>query len=113
MAIQRFGQIIRLRPEKYEEYKRLHAEAWPEVLALISACNIRNYSIFHRGGLLFAYFEYSGDDLEADIAEAAVDPKMREWWQLTDPCQQPFEGNSRGSTEGDWWLDMEEVFHLD
>jgi L-rhamnose mutarotase len=113
MAIHRFGQIIRLRPEKYEEYKRLHADAWPEVLDLISACNIRNYSIFYRGGLLFAYFEYSGDDLEADIAKAAADPKMREWWRLTDPCQQPFEGNSRGSTEGNWWLNMEEVFHLD
>jgi len=113
MTIQRFGQIIRLRPEKYEEYKRLHADAWPGILDLISACNIRNYTIFHRGGLLFAYFEYTGDDIETDMAKAIADPRMRDWWKLTDPCQQPFEGDSRGSTEGNWWLNMEELFHLD
>ncbi len=67
MGIKRFGQVIRLRPERYEEYKRLHAEVWPEVLATINACNIRNYSIFHRGGLLFACFEYTGDDIEVDM----------------------------------------------
>jgi len=113
MAVRRFGQIIRLRPERYEEYKRLHAQPWPDVVDLISACNIRNYSIFHRGGLLFAYFEYVGDDLESDIGKAAADPRMRAWLQLTDPCQIPFEGDSSGSSEGNWWLDMEELFHLD
>jgi L-rhamnose mutarotase len=113
MPLRRFGQIIRLRPERYDEYKRLHDNAWPEVLALIHACNIRNYSVFHRGGLMFAYFEYTGDDIQADMAKAIADPKMREWWVLTDPCQQPFEGNSTGSIEGNWWLEMEELFHLD
>ena len=80
---------------------------------LISSCHLRNYSIYHRGGLLVAYFEYVGDDIEADMARALADPKLREWLALTDPCQVPFEGNSRGSLEGDWWLNMEEVFHLD
>ncbi len=51
----RVGQIIGLKPDQIEAYERLHAAAWPEVLATISACNIRNYSIFRHGELLFAY----------------------------------------------------------
>lgn len=111
--MQRYGQIIKLKPEKYDEYKRLHAETWPEVLATIHAANMRNYSIYHYGGFLFAYFEYIGDDFDADMAKVASDPKTHEWWALTDPCQQPVEGNSSGSIEGNWWHPMEELFHTD
>ena len=46
--MKRMGLCNRLRSEKAEEYKRLHAAAWPGVLATISACNIRNVSIFFR-----------------------------------------------------------------
>jgi L-rhamnose mutarotase len=46
--MKRMGLSNQLRPEKAEEYKRLHAAAWPGVLATISACNIRNFSIFLR-----------------------------------------------------------------
>ena len=111
--MQRFGQIIKLKPEKYDEYKRLHAAAWPEVLHMIAKANIHNYSIFHWKGFLFAYFEYTGTDFAADMAMIAADPKTREWWAVTDPCQEPVEGNSKGSTEGNWWLPMEELFHTD
>jgi L-rhamnose mutarotase len=111
--MQRFGQIIRLKPEKYDEYKRLHAAVWEDVLAQLRKANITNYSIYHRGGLLFAYFEYTGDDFAADMAKVANDPRTHEWWAVTDPCQTPFEGDSKGSTEGNWWLSMEELFHMD
>lgn len=111
--MKRIGQIIKLKPEAYAEYKRLHAQVWPEVLATIKAANIRNYSIYHHDGLLFAYMEYVGDDFEADMAKIADDPKTREWWALTDPLQQPVVGTSSGSAEGHWWHDMEELFHTD
>jgi len=111
--MKRFGQIIRLKPEKYEEYKRLHAEVWEDVLEKIRAANIVNYSIYHRGGVLFAYFEYVGTDFEADMARGADDLRNHEWWALTDACQTPFEGDSKSSHEGNWWLPMEELFHLD
>lgn len=113
MAVQRFGQVIRLRPEKYEEYRRLHAAVWPEVLAKLREVNIRNYSIFHKNGLLFAYFEYIGDDFAGDMAKMAADPKTHEWWAVTDPCQEPIEGNSKSSREGGWWASMEELFHME
>jgi L-rhamnose mutarotase len=113
VTVQRIGQVIKLQPEAYEEYKRLHADVWPDVLATLQKANIRNYTIFHWNGLLFAYMEYTGTDYEADMAAIADDPKTHEWWQLTDPLQQPVEGNSSGSNEGGWWKNMETLFHTD
>ena len=107
--MRRLGQIIGVKPEAIEEYERLHAAVWPEVLATIHACNIRNYSIFRHAQTLFAYFEYIGDDFAADMLKMAADPKTREWWAHTDPLQEPL--SDRGQSE--WWLTMKEVFHTD
>ncbi|KAA3656273.1 MAG: L-rhamnose mutarotase [Chloroflexi bacterium] len=107
--MQRYGMVIKVKPEKFEEYKRLHAAVWPEVLETITACNIRNYSIYYKNGLLFSYYEYVGEDYEADNAKMAADPKTKEWWSYTDPCQEPVENHE----EGEWWSVMEELFHLD
>lgn len=107
--MQRFGSVIRLRPEKLDEYKELHANAWPEVLEMIRACNIHNYSIYYKDGYLFSYFEYHGEDFAADSQKMAADPKTQEWWKLTDPCQEPLETRK----PGEWWASMEEFFHAD
>jgi L-rhamnose mutarotase len=109
--MQRMGHVIGLNAEKVEEYKRLHAAVWPEILDMISACNIRNYSIFLKEpeNLLFAYYEYHGTDHAADMVKMAADPKTQEWWSFCIPCQKPFETRQ----EGEWWATMEEVFHLD
>ena len=107
--MRRMGLCNRLRPEKVAEYKTLHAAAWPEVLATITASNIRNYSIFLREpeNLLFAYWEYHGADFAADMRKMAADPMTQRWWTLTDPCQHPYE--SRAQSEN--WAGMEEVFY--
>ena len=67
----RHGQLIGIRPEHLADYKRYHAKVWPEILAMITACNIRNYSIYLKDGLLFTYFEYVGSDYDADMAKMA------------------------------------------
>lgn len=107
--VRRFGKVIGLRPERREEYLRLHAEVWPAVLATLTACNLRNYSIFLAGEQLFSYVEYVGDDYAADMARMAADPATREWWQLTDPCQR----RTADAVPGEWWTPMREVFHHD
>ena len=107
--MKRFGQIIGVKPEKLAEYKQLHASVWPEVLEMISRCHIKNYSIYHREGFLFAYFEYHGDNFEADMSIMSADPMTQKWWDLCMPCQEPLESR----TEGEWWVNMEEVFHCD
>ena len=107
----RMGQVIGVSPEKIAEYKELHAAVWPGVLAKIAEGNIRNYTIFLREpeNLLFATFEYHGDDWEADAAKMAADEETQRWWAVCMPCQVPLDSRK----EGDWWADMEEVFHAD
>jgi L-rhamnose mutarotase len=107
--MQRFGQVLGVKPEHVAEYERIHRAVWPEVLATIHACNIRNYSIFRHDDLLFAYFEYVGDDFAADTAKMAADPKTQEWWSVCMPMQQPVAG--AGTDE--WWKTIPEVFHTD
>jgi len=107
--MQRYGQVIRVWPEKLEEYKELHAAVWPDVLKKITECNIRNYSIFYKDGYLFAYFEYVGDDFDADMAKMAADETTQKWWAVCKPCQAPVDNRQ----PGEWWANMEEVFHCD
>lgn len=107
--MRRIGQVIGVKPEQIEAYTRIHEQVWPEVLETIHACNIRNYSIYRYGTLLFAYFEYIGDDYAADMAKMAADPKTKEWWTHTDPMQEPLPERQ----PDEWWTRMPEVFHVD
>ena len=104
----RVGMVTGIRPERIEDYKRLHADTWPGVLRQIRASRIRNFVIYLREpeNLLFAHFDYVGDDLEADLAAMAADPETQEWWRHTAPCQSPLPGTASGET----WAHLEEVF---
>jgi len=107
--VRRYGMVLRLRPGALDEYARLHAAVWPEVLAAIHDCNIANYSIYHKDGWLFSYFEYHGEDFEADMAKMAADPATQRWWSVCMPLQEPLETRK----PGEWWAEMDELFHLD
>lgn len=112
--MKRYGSVIGLNADKIAEYKQLHAAVWPEVLRMITQCNLRNYSIYLRQfddgrHFLFSYFEYVGDDFAGDMAKMAADPTTQRWWAVCMPCQRPLD--SRGADE--WWASMEEVFHCD
>jgi L-rhamnose mutarotase len=112
--MKRYGMVIGLRAEKLDEYQRLHAAVWPDVLKMIGQCHIRNYSIYLRQmddgrHYLFSYFEYTGSDFAADMAKMAADPTTQKWWAVCMPCQQPLESRAAG----EWWAGMEEVFHCD
>jgi L-rhamnose mutarotase len=108
-SMRRYGMIIRLRPEAEESYRQHHQAVWPDVLHTITACNIRNYTIFLRDSCLFGYFEYIGDDYAADMRRMAADPATQRWWAIMEPMQEPLENRA----EGEWWASMEEVFHHD
>jgi L-rhamnose mutarotase len=107
--MRRMGLCNRLRPEKADEYKAPHAAVWPGVLATISACNIRNFSIFLREpenrcppiGSIMARIS------PPTLARWPPIPQPPQWWKLTDPCQAPFESRAEGET----WAVMDEVLH--
>lgn len=109
--MKRYGSVLGLSEEGRENYIRLHAAVWPGVLAKISDCNIRNYSIFLKQpeNLLFSYFEYVGTDFEADMAKMADDPETQQWWALNMPLQKPLATRK----DGEWWAEMTEIFHHD
>jgi len=112
--MKRYGMVIGLRPEKLDDYRKLHAEVWPDVLKMIRQCHIQNYSIYLRQfddgrHYLFSYFEYTGVDFAADMEKMAADPTTRKWWSVCKPCQVPL--HNRAPNE--WWSGMEEVFHAD
>jgi len=112
--MKRYGSIIGIKEDKIDEYKKLHAAVWPEVLDMIKQCNISNYSIYLRKlpdgkNYLFSYLEYTGNDFAADMAKMAADPMTQKWWDVCMPCQEPLPDKA----EGEWWADMEEVFHCD
>lgn len=107
--MERHGAVIRLRSDKAEEYLALHASVWPEIQEKMVECNIRNYTIFHRDGWLFNYYEYVGEDHAADMERIAADRVTQKWWALCMPCQEPLANRA----VGEWWASMPEVYHQD
>jgi len=68
---QRICFLLRVRPEQVAEYRRRHAEVWPEMREALSAAGWRNYSLFLReDGLLVGYLECE----DFDAARAAMEP---------------------------------------
>lgn len=105
----RYASVIGIKPENRAEYERLHADVWPDILAKIYECNIRNYSIYRYGELLFSYFEYVGNDFDADMAKMGEDPTTQKWWDVCKPLQTPVSDRA----QGEWWAAIPEVFHVE
>lgn len=107
--MKRFGQVIRIAPEKLQAYKEYHANPLPGVNEMIKECHLENYSIYSRGEYLFTYFEYTGENYEKDMEKMTSDPATQKWWNLVKPLMQPLEDR----LPGEFWSDMEEIYHLD
>lgn len=107
--MKRYGMTVRIKPGSEEDYRKCHTAVWPEVLETIRACHIRNYSIFLKDDRLYSYFEYHGGDFESDMARMAAHAKTREWWAVVGHMQEPLKTRK----SGEWWAEMEEVFHLE
>lgn len=104
-----FGQVGKLKADRIEEYEKLHANPWKEVLDTIRDCNLKNYSIFRKGELVFAYFEYTGSDYGADMAKMEADPVTQEWWKHTKPCFEKFAMDD----SDEFYSDMKQIFYFE
>ncbi|KAK0111410.1 hypothetical protein ONS95_001771 [Cadophora gregata] len=111
----RIAQIVKLKPEFVEKYKECHAKVWPEVLKQIKDSNIEDYSIFHdpETHILFASFKYVGYNWAGDMERMKENPKVQEWWRMTDSYQESFVPGAKNSYDGvpPWWKGVEEVFY--
>ena len=100
--------LLRVRPDRLDEYRRRHQQVWPEMLRALAATGWRNYSLFLRGdGLLVGYVE--ADDLQASLAAmAGTDVNAR--WQAE---MAPFFAGLEGGAPDQGLVLLEEVFHLE
>lgn len=76
---QRTAFVLRVRPDRIDEYVRAHGEVWPEMLDALRDAGIRNYTIFRDGNRMFGYFE--ADDLAATeryLAQQAVSTRWQD-----------------------------------
>ena len=103
----RYCFLLRVRPERMEEYRRRHAAVWPEMLAALAGTGWRNYSLFlHDDGLLVGYVE--ADDLQASLAAMARTEVNARWQaEMAEFFELP--GGERPDTG---LRRLEEVFHL-
>jgi L-rhamnose mutarotase len=105
--IKRVGMIIGIRPDKIEDYKKLHADSNRGVRDLLRKYHMRNFSIFlqqiNGKWYEFGYYEYDGADFEGDMARLAAEPRNIEWLKLCDPLQLPLPG-AKG------WTEMERIY---
>ena len=106
--VKRVGMVIKIKPEFIEEYKAVHSDSNAGVRDLLIQANMRNFSIFlHQlddgNWYEFGYYEYTGDDFEADMAKLDKHPRNIERMKICDPMQVPLDGY-----EG--WAEMEQVY---
>lgn len=102
--MRRFILYSEIKPEKLNEYVKLHKNAWPEIYAIISESNFHNYSISIRGMHLYTYYEYVGNDYEADKRKMDESPIMKKWHTFTKPC---FVRDEKGNA----YQQLEEIFY--
>jgi L-rhamnose mutarotase len=75
--MERSAFVLRVRPDKIDEYVEAHRAVWPDMLQALSEAGVRNYSIFRDGNRVFGYFE--SDDLERAAAFLAGQEVCTRW----------------------------------
>lgn len=110
----RVGFLLKVKPDKIEEYKERHRTIWPEMVAALRAAGWRNYSIFAReDGLIFAYFE-TPLSLQAAQEQMRASPVYARWQESMAPLLEPLHGGQDDPARPARTLvELEEVFHLD
>jgi L-rhamnose mutarotase len=101
---QRSAFVLRVRPDKIDEYVEAHRKVWPEMLAALREAGVRNYTIFRHGNEVFGYFE--SDDLEAAAANMEAREVNARWQDTMAQLLEERVPNAGPPT-------LEEIFRLD
>lgn len=105
--VRRICFLLKVREDRLEEYKRRHAEVWPEMREALSRTGWRNYSLFTTAeGLIVGYLET--DDFEA-AREAMAKTEVNARWQAE---MAPFFEELPGRPD-EGIAPLTEIFHLD
>jgi L-rhamnose mutarotase len=74
--------VMELKPGMAEEYERRHEDVWAELLDVLSASGVRNYSLFRRGSTVIAYCECHPTAAEAfgRVGESEINERWSLWF---------------------------------
>ncbi|MFB7222134.1 L-rhamnose mutarotase [Streptomyces sp. NPDC002596] len=105
--MQRVCFLLKVRPDRAEEYRERHQHVWAEMREALSAAGWHNYSLFLReDGLLVGYLETE----DFDAARAAMDATdVNARWQAE---MSEFFEELDGRAPDAAMLPLTEVFHL-
>ena len=102
----RKGFLMRVHPDRHEEYRDRHNPIWPELEAVLKSHGVHNYSIFldPETSRLFGYVEIEDEARWAAIARTGA---CQKWWAYMADIMPSNPDHSPEST------DLQEVFLLD
>jgi L-rhamnose mutarotase len=107
--MKRVGFILKVKPDKLDEYREHHRAVWPDMQDALRRTGWHNYSLFLRDdGLLFGYFE-ADDSFQSSLDGMAREEVNARWQEF----MAPYFENLGGSRPDEGMLELEEVFHLD
>ncbi len=104
--MQRFLFTFEVRPGREADYDRLHRDVWPELLDVLRASGVANYTLFRRGTTVFGYAECEPDAATAFGRVAATDVSARWAASLEGVVVTPYR-------DGGVLESADEVWHLD
>ncbi len=107
--MKRVGFVLKVKPERLDEYREHHKQVWPLMLQALSEAGWHNYSLFVRqDGLLFGYFE-TPISLQAAQQAMATTEINRHWQEF----MAPFFETPDNVRPDEMFLELTEIFHLD
>lgn len=104
--MERLAFKMQLKKGCKDEYKKRHANIWPELSGLLKEAGVYEYSIFldEETHTLFAFQKITGKGGSQDLGRSEI---VRKWWNFLADIMEVHPDNSPVST------DLEEVFYLD
>ena len=105
--MERICFLLKVRADRIEEYRRRHADVWPEMRQALSDTGWHNYSLFLRDdGLLVGYLET--EDFEAARAAMNATEVNARWQAEMGPMFEALDG----AAPDEAMRPLVEVFHL-
>jgi len=102
-------RLMKVKKDRINEYKRHHAEVWPEMLNALRRTGWHNYSLFmDKEGTIFGYFE-TPESFQAALDDMAQEQINAKWQDFMAPYFEDL-GDAHADES---MVELEEVFHLD
>lgn len=104
--MERLAFKMKLKPGCQAEYRRRHAQVWPEILQLLKETGVSDYSIFldEETDILFAVQKVSGESNSQQLGHVEV---QQRWWSYMADIMEVNPDDSPVS------IPLPEVFHAD